>query len=257
MATLPAQTYYAQIQAATAALADIADTTDPGLQIPSCPDWTMRQLVTHVGRAHRWAAEIVKTRSADYIEFRSVPDGRLPDDRAERGTWLAAGAARLVDALREAGDHQVWAFGPLAPASFWARRMAHETMVHHVDARLAVGEPAELAAELAADAIDEWLTVISGPVYGRPDPRAAALPPGASLHVHAADPGRAVTAEWLVSHADDGVRVHPGHGGDVALSGPAADVLLVLLRRRPADDPAVRVLGDHAVLDRWLDHTSF
>jgi hypothetical protein len=38
---------------------------------------------------------------------------------------------------------------------------------------------------------------------------------------------------------------------------PASDVLLVLLRRLPPDDPAVQVLGDRALLDRWLAGTPF
>ena len=176
MTTVPAELFYAQIEATTAALAAIVDYEDANLPIPSCPGWTLRQLVTHVGRAHRWAGEIVRTRSADFIEFRSVPDGRLPDDQSARGQWLTAGATRLLDALADAGADRVWAFGPLSPAVFWARRMAHETLVHCADAQLAAGDTPEIPGPLAADAIDEWLTVMSGPIFGRPDPRAAALP---------------------------------------------------------------------------------
>jgi len=43
----------------------------------------------------------------------------------------------------------------------------------------------------------------------------------------------------------------------MALRGPASDVLLVLLRRLPPDDPAVQVLGDRALLDNWLADTPF
>jgi len=258
MATLPADLYHAEIDASATALAAIAGAADPGLAVPSCPDWSLGQLITHVGRVHRWAAEIVGTRSADYIDFRSVPDGKLPGDQAARATWLTDGAARLVAVLREAGDDHVWAFGAQAPVSFWARRQAHETMVHRADAQLTVGDAVHMPAALAADAIDEWLTVMSGPLYGRPDPRATALPPGRALHVHATDPELGGDGEWLVRRGDAGVRVEARHGGgDVALSGPAADVLLVLMRRRPVADPAVRVHGDRAVLDRWLDQTSF
>jgi len=258
MATLPAELYYQEIDASSTVLAAIANAADPEAPVPSCPDWTLRQLLTHIGRVHRWAAKIVGTRSADYVDFRSVPDGRLPGDRADRGRWLSEGAARLIAALGEAGDDQVWAFGALVPASFWARRQAHETMVHRADAQLAVGEPIHMRAELAADAIDEWLTVMSGPLYGKPDPRAAALSPGRTMHVHATDAELGGTGEWLVRHSADGVHVQSGHGsGDVALSGSAADLLVVLLRRRPVADVAVRVFGDHAVLDQWLDQTSF
>jgi len=43
----------------------------------------------------------------------------------------------------------------------------------------------------------------------------------------------------------------------MALRGPASDVLLVLLRRLPPDDPAVQVLGDRSLLDGWLAGTPF
>jgi uncharacterized protein (TIGR03083 family) len=258
MATLPAELYYAEIEASTAALAALVDSADPGLPIPTCPDWTLRQLATHVGRAQRWAGQIVSARSAEFIEFRAVPDGRLPDDRAARGRWLTAGAAGLVGALREAGDDMVWAFGSMLPAGFWARRMSHESMVHCADVQLAAGDEVAMTAEFAADAIDEWLYVMSGPDLGQPDRRETVLAPGRTLHVHATDPELGGTGEWLVTHSSDGVRVTAGHGsGDVAVSGPAADLLLVLLGRKPATKEPVKVFGDHDLLDAWLTGITF
>jgi uncharacterized protein (TIGR03083 family) len=239
-------------------LAALVDTEDPALPIPACPDWTLRQLATHVGRAHRWATEIVATRSAEFIEFSSVPDGKLPADQAQRGRWLTAGAAALIGALREAGDERVWAFGQLTPARFWARRMAHETLVHCADAQEAAGDEVDIPAELAADAIDEWLTVMSGPHAGQPDLRASALPAGSALQVRAMDPGLGAAGQWLVRNSGDGVQVLPEHASaDVELSGRAADVLLVLMRRVPPGGGTVRVLGDAALLDRWLEQTAF
>ena len=253
MPTLPAELYYAEIDASTAALAAMVDYADPELPIPSCPDWTLKQLATHLGRTQRWAAEIVATRSADFIDPRSVQDGKLPDDPAVRGHWLTTGAGRLIDTLRDAGDAEVWTPGPPAPASFWARRMAHETMVHSADAAAAAGELVSLVPELAADAIDEWLTVVSGPIFGRPDRRAGALPPGASLHVHATDTELGGTGEWLVAHADDGIEVTSAHAkADVAVTGPAAELLLVLLGRRPVTEQGIGVFGDQQLLDAWL-----
>src|SRR5260370_40490257 len=122
-----------------------------------CPDWTLRQLATHVGRAHRWAAEIVATRSAEFIPFRVVPDGRIPDDPARHAGWLREGAERLIATVREAGAAPVWAFARLRPASFWARRMAHETAVHRADAEIATGRAPVIDADIAVDAIDERL----------------------------------------------------------------------------------------------------
>jgi uncharacterized protein (TIGR03083 family) len=200
----------------------------------------------------------VSARSAEFIEFREVPDGRLPDDKAARGRWLTAGAARLVGALREAGDDMVWAFGSLLPASFWARRMSHESMMHCADAQLAAGDEVAMTAELAADAIDEWLRVMTRPDLGQPDRRETILAPGRTLHVHATDPELGGAGEWLVTHSSDGIRVTGGHGsGDVALSGQAADLLLVLLGRKPATGAPVKVFGDHDLLDAWLTGITF
>jgi uncharacterized protein (TIGR03083 family) len=258
MPTLPAGDYYAAIQARTGTLAAIVDRTDPALQIPACPGWTLRNLATHVGRAQRWAAEITAARSATFIDFAAVPDGRLPAEQAARGPWLVAGAGRLIAALLEAGEDDVWAFNRTAPASFWARRMAHETTVHCADAQLAAGDEVCIEPELAADAIDEWLTTMSGPLPMRQDRRLDALPLGRSLHVHATDAALGGAGEWLVRHASQGgIQVLSGHAkADVALAGPAAEVLLVLLRRRPVSG-TVNVFGDRSLLDRWLEHTEF
>jgi uncharacterized protein (TIGR03083 family) len=245
MPALPADLYYAGIDASTATLAALMDYNDPGLHIPTCPQWSLRQLATHVGRAQRWAAEIVRTRSDKFIEFRDVPDGKLPPAAADGCYWLIAGATTLIDTLREAQDSLVWTFDGQAPAGFWARRMAHETSVHCADALLAAGERVDLVPELAADAIDEWFTILSTPSGDQEDPRLAALPLGRTLHVHASDPDLAVGGEWLITRDDDGVHVTAGHGkGDAALSGRAGDLLLVLLGRLSANDDSIQVFGD-------------
>ena len=62
----------------------------------------------------------------------------------------------------------------------------------------------------------------------------------------------------MIRPAAGGITVEPGHGkGDVAVRGPASDLLLVLMRRLPPGDPAVEVLGDAAVLDELLAATAF
>ena len=74
----------AEVVSSTDTLAGLAGRADPATQVPTCPDWTFRQLITHVGRAQRWAATIVATRAAEPIPFREVPDGRLPRTEAPR-----------------------------------------------------------------------------------------------------------------------------------------------------------------------------
>jgi len=260
MPQLSADRYVAEIEASTAGLAEILAEYDQGLPIPTCPGWTLRQLVTHVGRAHRWAAEITRTRSDAFIPSREVPDGKLPDDPAGQRAWLRAGAARIVDAVREAGSDLVWSFTGPAPAGFWMRRMAHETLVHRADAQLAAGAEPEpvIEAEVAADAIDEWLMLVTGGIVGNAGERAKVLPAGAGLRLHATDDGLGGRGEWMIRRDAGGLAVERSHGkGDAALAGPAAGLLLVLMRRRPVSDPAVTVQGDSAVVDGWLASTAF
>ena len=254
MPPIAVERWYAEIEASTETLAGLVHGADLTRQVPTCPEWTLRQLATHVGRAHRWAGEIVSTRSAEFIPFRQVPDGRIPDDPALHAPWLRAGAALLIESVREAGGDPVWTFDGPQPASFWARRMAHETAVHRADAQIAAGREPEFDADVAADGIDEWLGFMSGATDSAS--RVAALPDGAVLHVHVTDDG--VDGEWLVRREANSVSVETGHGkGDVVVRGPAGRVLLVLLRRLPPDDPQVEVLGDAALLTGWLDGTPF
>ena len=93
---------------------------------------------------------------------------------------------------------------------------------------------------------------------GNSDERTKALTAGAGLHIHATDDGLGGCGEWMIRHDAGGLTVEPGHGkGDAALTGPAASLLLVLMRRRPVSDPAVTVYGDSAVVDGWLASTAF
>jgi len=252
--------FFAEIGASAARLADIVKSNDQDLPVPTCPDWNLRQLATHVGRVHRWAAEIVTTRATERVAFDSVPDGKFPAAAAERAAWINAGAARVVAAIMDAGDEPVWAFGELAPATFWARRQAHETAVHRIDAELAVGQAVRLDAGLAADGIDEWLGMVAGRGYRGAD-AAKALPAGARLQLRATAPGAPAAdaaAEWVVGNTGAGLSLEPGSGpADVSVSGPADRLLLALVRRAPADDPALAVTGTATLFSGWLAATPF
>lgn len=258
--------YFAEILASAAQLADIVSTHDPDLPVPTCPEWTLRQLATHVGRVHRWAAEIVSTRAAERIPFSSVPDGSYPAEPLARAAWLVAGADRVVAAVDSAGSDPVWAFSEIAPATFWARRQAQETMMHRVDAELAVGRDVALDAVLAADGIDEWLASVTDPRYRQRGDGSPALPVGAALHLQAT--GTAESGdnadEWVISSTPAGLSVARGAAGNrppgeasVSASGPADRLLLVLVRRLPANEPSIAVSGDAALLTGWLAGTPF
>lgn len=225
---------------------------DPATPVPTCPEWTIKQLFRHVGRGHRWAAQIVRDRMNDYLDPREVRDGKPPSDPDGAIKWLHGSARAVLDAVAEVGaDTPAWTFLGPRPASWWVRRRLHEATVHRADAALALGVPYDLAAPLAVDAISEWLDLLAARSK-RADP--AALETGVTLHLHATDdPDPA--GEWLIRGAEDGLSWEYGHGkGTTAVRGRAVDLLLALLRRRPAD-AGVEVLGDQDVWTNWLART--
>ncbi|GAB1511404.1 maleylpyruvate isomerase family mycothiol-dependent enzyme [Actinophytocola sp. KF-1] len=231
----------------TAGFAKAVTGADPDAVVPTCPDWPLRVLVGHIGQEHRWAAGIVRSGPAP------VPDpfDADPGDPAGWAGWLLAGAEDLAAAVLSAPDRPVWTFAGTRPAAFWLRRMLHDTTVHHADAALATGTPFTVAPDHAADAISEWLELLSDPVATTVRPGFGALRGTGQTLGFRPDTGPG----WLVTRAPDGVRWTRADGqADATLSGPVADLLLVVSRRRPPD--TVTVTGDRGLVDHWLAHSA-
>ena len=73
--------FFAELRGCTAEFARIID-GDLERPVPTCPGWRFQQLATHLGRGHRWAAQIVATRATMPISMREVAGGKLPPDPA-------------------------------------------------------------------------------------------------------------------------------------------------------------------------------
>lgn len=233
---------------------ELIRSADPSTSVPTCPDWTLRQLFRHVGRGNRWAAQIIADRRSDPLDPRDVRDGKPPDDPDAAIDWLNKGAQLVIDAVDIVGpETRVWTFLGTRPCGWWIRRRLHEATVHRADAALALGLGYELSPELAADGISEWIERVSVQARSRPLP----LELGRTLHLHATDDGLGPTGEWTItSDEEDGVAWSHEHSkGDVALRGSAKDLLLVLVRRRTAAEGGVEVFGDTSIWDSWLDRT--
>jgi uncharacterized protein (TIGR03083 family) len=259
MTTLGNDRYADELRANTAAMADIVREADPGLPVPTCPEWTLLQLVGHVGRATRWAATIINGRATAAVPFSAVEDREPPEEPQRRPAWLVESANLLADAVAEAGpEAAVWSWSDDQTARFWLRRMLHETVIHRADAAFTVGAPYSVAADLAADGISEWLGILQLPHIARNERFSELLDDRRSLHFHATDPELAGGGEWLVMRTRAGVVVEAGHAkADVAVRGRAGDLFLLIMRRLPSDDPRFEVHGDADALDSWLAKTSF
>jgi uncharacterized protein (TIGR03083 family) len=221
---------------------------DPATPVPTCPDWTLADLIRHLGGVHRWAAHHVAT-----LAPRRVPSSELtlgtPDDPTKLAAWAADGVGPMVTTFRAGDpDAKVWGWGADRHVRFWPRRMLYETMVHRVDAALAVGVEPVVDDRLAADAIDELLANLPHAAYFAPgvgnlrgDGETIALrtTDASAWHIRLLPAG----FSWDWSTAD----------ADVTVTGNAADLLLLLYGRRSLDD-TIRFTesGDGALIRRFI-----
>lgn len=226
---------------------------DLSAAVVTCPDWTVRDLVSHVGGLHRWSTELVTSGIVAETWRASVPLD-YPDDAAPVESWrewLAAGAVvacRTFAAAEPAAP--VWAWGADQHARFWPRRMLFETAIHRLDLDMTLGRPAHLAVHVAVEGIDEQLENL--PFVARWNGEVAKLRGrGEALGFAAAD----ADASWRVRLEPDGWWWDRGsNDADVLAEATAVELLLVMVGR-PAPDLVVR--GDGALLDRWLAATAF
>jgi uncharacterized protein (TIGR03083 family) len=216
--------------------------------VPSCPDWVVRDLVRHQGGVHRWAGGIVGTPRTEAwdVDLDEVV-GTWPDD-ADLISWFDAGLDALVKVLSQApADLTCWTFlkAP-SPLAMWARRQAHETSVHAVDAELAAGRtPAPFQPAFGADGVSELLECFITRRGGslRSDQEQV-------LRVRCTD----AAGDWLVGIGPEGVVTIGGEGdarADCTVSGGASDLYIALWNRRPTAN--LDVEGERAVLDLFAD----
>jgi uncharacterized protein (TIGR03083 family) len=234
-------------------LADVLVAADPATPVPTCPGWTLLQLLRHVGRGDRWAAQIIRERPAGYLDPRQVPDGRPPDDAAGARDWLISSARTVLDAVEAAGsDTVVWTFLGPRPAHWWIRRRLHEATVHRADATLATGANYTLSAELSADGIDEWLDRLVVELAAAPT---AAIDDGATIALRATDLD-ADSGWWFIRGRPAGIAWNRGSAAGPArtlVSGSATELLLALVRRSDVDSSQLE--GDADVWRQWLAGT--
>ena len=256
--------YCTEIVAQTDLLRSSVEGADLTAPVPTCPGWTVGQLLRHLGGGHRWVETIVRSRATQPPSDEQVRDvsGYTKEDPAVLGAWLVEGAERLADTLRAAGpDAQVWTPVPRGATTpvFHARRMTHETVMHRADATLAIGAEFTVDADVALDAIDEWMELGSLPeiLDVHPEKREL-LGPGRTLHFHATDTSAEAAAEWLVDLTGDVIAWRRAHEkAAVAVRGPLTDLLLSIYRRQPARSGGIEIFGDAQLYNFWLERVTF
>lgn len=249
----------------TAKFAETAGRAAVDAQVPTCPEWNLRQLVEHLGQTTYWVAAIVQNRVSDPSQLPTSYE-ELPADPEAWTSWLTEGATRLAAACADAGsDAPVW--NPTGDARsgtrFWLRRTLCETIIHRADAAATAGEAYQLDAELAADAITDHLAMMTSPGWAaqRPDSAEAIRGTGQTLHLHANDdPSLGEAGEWLIERGTEGARWEHRHDtADLTVQGPATTLLLVLTRRLSISaglEDGLQASGDLDLLSHWVENTA-
>ncbi len=224
---MDASEYRRHLAAELAAYADLLGTAlaspeSMASEIDACPGWKVRDLTLHLGGLHRWVAHAITHLNGN------APTPEPPADE-QLLEWFAEGAGLVLAALDVDPATPTWTFAQgHNTVAFWQRRQPQEHSIHRWDLHRALGEPAALDPDLAADGVDEVVTMFW--------PRQVALGrvamPADGLQLHLTDRAGA----WTI-----------GTGQPAAtLSGTSADVLLALWHRRPAEDPRLTWSGDVA-----------
>ncbi|TQK50058.1 uncharacterized protein (TIGR03083 family) [Streptomyces sp. SLBN-118] len=144
-----------------------AVTSAPSLdvQVPTCPEWTLFDLVQHLGGVHRFWATTVAAGPADAPPAETASEGApvVPQEREALLAWSAESTKQLLNALRQAGPGRgCWTWwGPSESpqtSRAVARHQLQEIAVHTYDAQITLGSPQPLPEEAALDGVDEFLS---------------------------------------------------------------------------------------------------
>ena len=232
--------------------ATVAGKLEPEARVPTCPDWSVADLVRHTGGIHRWARTMVAGLSQERLSGKKVALDAPEHDR-DLPAWLADGSTELVETFRSADpDAPMWAWGSDKHARFWSRRMIHESTVHAADAEFAAGIDPAIRRTVAADGIDEFLDNLPHAEYFAP--RVAELKgTGETVVLQDSDTG----TFWAIRLGPDGFTWdHSDTGANVLVSATASDLLLFAYGRRKIGDERIAHDGDRALLDFWVERSS-
>lgn len=196
---MEADRYLVDLEGAIALMTEAVADADPAGPVPTCPGWTVTDLVDHLGCVHLWAAASVRNGSPP------DPYPTREDDGRPLAQWYAECGRELLETLSgfDPEDH-AWTFNKAdRTIRFWCRRQLHETTIHWADMLLVTGAPLpgppELTREVAADGIEEVLTFFVPREQARARKKASTAPDSAAAQ---GDPGPTDPEDVLVTCDD-------------------------------------------------------
>ncbi len=141
---------------------DLGEPGAPGPAVPSCPGWTVYDLVRHLGGVHRYLAHVLRERLTAPPDPAGLTLPEVPDDPDALTDWFAQGAREPAEPFQELGpDTTLWSWSAEQTSGFWLRMQLIELAVHRWDAESATATPGRLAPDVAADALTQTIEVMA------------------------------------------------------------------------------------------------
>jgi uncharacterized protein (TIGR03083 family) len=125
------------------------------VEVPSCPGWSTNDLAKHMAHVYLGQAYVVETGSQAENKEHLAPYPRT-DDAMEFMTWGFEAITKALDINRTERPTWSWHHNDHS-VDFWFRRMAHETVIHRIDAEQAVSTVSKIDEVFALDGVDEVL----------------------------------------------------------------------------------------------------
>lgn len=217
-----------EIARSSARIAELLTAKNYEKNVPSCPEWTLLDLVTHIGGVQEFWSHCIRQGNAD-APWQGAES--KPDSHKDAAEWLRGQTQLLVDAINDtAGTSPCWTWWKEPRiVSAVARHQVQEAEVHRWDAELAVANPSPIPFEIAIDGIPEFLHVHRFAIQKLELPH---------LHLIASDEG----GEW---------HIHQTASETMRITGSASDLLLFLNGRHPIEQ--MEVVGNSDSLRSFID----
>jgi len=210
--------------------------------VPTCPEWTMADLIRHIGAVYLHKVECMRLGTSPEV----WPPAGLNEEEPVALLDRAYTALVAEFGKRDPEAPTFTWYDPDQTVGFWIRRMAQETVIHRVDAELTAAAPlAPIPDDLAEDGVDEFLVAFiefGAKAWLDDYEDLLATADGRSIRLETP------SAAWLVRPTPEGidVRVSDVDGAEAVVRADPADLLLWVWNRM-ADD-TVTMSGDAALV---------
>lgn len=205
-----------EIARSSARMAELITAENSDAKVPSCPQWTLLDLVAHIGEVQNFWANCIREGNAN------APwpgEGSKPDSPQDAGKWLRIQTRSLIDAIDSTEDKSpcwTWWDEPQTALAV-ARHQVQEAELHRWDAELAVSTPSPIPVEIATDGIPEFLHVHRFSI------QKLELP-----HI-----------QLIASDTDTNWNMNESAENTVGITGTASDLVLFLTGRCPIEKLSV------------------